>query len=164
MVYWLVVVVQSLVMSESLWPHELQHARLPCFLLSPGVSSNSCPLSQWCHPTTSSSVIPFTSCLRSFPASGSFPLSWLFTSGGQSIRASASASVPPMNIHDLFPLALTGLISLLSKAVSRVLSSTTVRKHQFFGTQLSSQSNSHIHTWLHQERSTSMLYIVTLII
>ena len=108
------------VVSNSLRPHGLQHARPPCPSLSPGVCSNSCPLSRWCHPTISSSVIPFSSCLPSFPASRSFPMSWLFTSGGQSIGASASASVLPMNIQDWFPLGLTGLISLDSQESSPV--------------------------------------------
>ena len=103
------------VVSDSLWPHELQRARLPCPLLSPWVCSNSCPLSWWCHPTISSSIVRFSSCLQSFPASGSFPVSWLFTSDDQVIGASASASVLPVNIQDLFPLGLTGLISLQSQ-------------------------------------------------
>ena len=128
-------------------PHGLQHARLPCPLPTPGVCSNSCPSSQWCHPTISSSVIPF-SCFQCFPASGSFLMSWLLASGSQSIGASASASVLPMNIQSWFPLGLTGLISLLSKGLSRVFSSTTVWKHQFFSAQPSLQSKSHIHTWL----------------
>ena len=136
------------VMSNSLRPHGLQHARLPCPSLSPGVSSNSCPLSRWYHPTISSSVIPFSSWLQCFPASGSFPISQLFASGGQSIGASASASVLPVDIQSWFPLGLTGLITLLSKGLSRVLSSITVWKHQFFGPQPSLWSNSHIHTWL----------------
>ena len=106
------------VVSDSLWPHELQHARLPCPLPSPGVCSNSCPLSRWCHPTISSSVIPFSSCLQSFAASGPFPVSWLFTSDDQGIGASASASVLPVNIQGWFPLGLTGLISLLSKGLT----------------------------------------------
>ena len=109
------VFVFSLSVSNCLWPHGLQHTRLPCPLLSPGVCSNSCPLSQWCHPTISSSVTPFSSCPQSFPASESFPISWLFASGSQSIGASASTSVLPMNIQGWFPLELTGLISLLSK-------------------------------------------------
>ena len=112
--------------------------------------SNSCPLSQWCHTTISSSVIPFSSCLQSFPVSGSFPISQFCALGGQSIGASASASVLPMNIQDYFPLWLTGLISLQSKGFSRVFSNTTVQKQQFFGAQLffsTSASNSHIHTW-----------------
>ena len=130
----------------TLRPQGLQHARLPCPSASPRISSDSCPSSQWCHPTISSSVIPFSSCLQSFPASKSFPMSQLFTSGGQSIGA--LASVLPMNIHDWFPLGWTGLISLQSKGLSRVFPNTTVQKHQFFGAQLSSQSNSHIHIWL----------------
>ena len=113
------------VMSDSLWPHGLQHTRPPCPLPTPKVCSNSCRLSQWCHPTISSSVTPFSSCLQSFPASGSFLIIWLFASGGQSIGVSASASVLPMNIQDWFPLALTGLISLQSKELSRVFSKTT---------------------------------------
>ena len=135
-------------MSDSLWPHGLQHARLPCPSLSPGVCSNLCPLSGWRHPTISSSVAPFSSCLQSFPVSESFPMNQLFTSGGQSIGASASASVLPVNIQNLFPLGLTGWISLLSKGFSMVFSNTTIRKHQFFGIQPSLWSNSHIRTWL----------------
>ena len=123
------------VMSDSLQPLGLQHARLPCPSSSPQACSNLCPLSQWCHPTISSSVIPFSCCLQSFPASGSFLMSWLFAAGGQSIGVSASASVLPMNIQDWFPLGLTGLISLQSKGLSRVFSNTTVEKHQFFSTQ-----------------------------
>ena len=136
------------VMSDSLWPHGLQHARPPCPSLSLRACSNSCPLSWWCHPTISSSVVPFSSCLLSFPASGSFPMSRLFMSGSQSIGASASAAVLPVNIQDWFPLGLTGCISLQSKGLSRVFSRTTVRKHQFLGVQHSLWSNSHIHTWL----------------
>ena len=136
------------VMSDSLQPHELQHARPPCPSPTPGVYSNLCPLSQWCHPTISSSVLPFSSCLQSFPASQSFPRSQFFASGGKRIGVSASASVLPMNIQDWFPLGWTGWISLQSKGLSRVFSNTTVQKHQFFGTQLSLESNSHIHTWL----------------
>ena len=128
------------------WPHELQHARLLWLSLSPGVCSNSCSLSQWCYLTISSSVSPFSSCPQSFPVSESFPISWFFTSGGQSI-ASVSASVLPMNIQGWFPLGLTGLIPLLSKGLSRVFSST-IWKHQFFGAQPSLQSSCHIHTWL----------------
>ena len=135
-------------MSDFLWPHGLQHARLPCPSLSPGVSLDSCPLSRWCHATISSSVMRFSSHLQSFPASGSFPRSQFFVSGGQSIGDSASASVLPMNIQGWFPLGLTGLISLLSKELSRVFSNTIVWKHQFFGTQPSLWSNSHIHIWL----------------
>ena len=124
------------VMSNSLQLHGLQHARLPCPSPTPGAYSNSCPSSQWCHPTISSSVVPFSSCLQFFPASGSFPMSQFFASGGQSIGVSASASVLPMNIPGWFPLGLTGWISLQSKGLSRVFSSTTVWKHQFFGSQL----------------------------
>ena len=115
----------------TLWPHGLQHARLPCPSPTPRAYSNSCPLSRWCHPTISSSVIPFSSCLQSFPASGSFLVSQFFTSGSQSIGASASASVLPMNMQGVFPLGLTHLLSLLSKGLLRVFSSTTVQKHQF---------------------------------
>ena len=136
------------VMSDSLGPHGLQHARLPCPSSTPGSCSNSCALSRWHYPTISSSVIPFSSCLQSFPTSESFPVSQFFTSRGQNIGASASASVLPMNIQDWFPLWLTGLISFQSKWPSRVFSNTTVQKHQFFITQLSLWSNSHIHTWL----------------
>ena len=124
------------VMSDSLRPHGLQHTRLPCPSPTPGACPDSYPLGWWCHPTISSSVVPFSSSLQSFPASGSFPLSQFFTSGGQSIGVSASTSVLPMNIQDWFPLEWTGLISLLSKALSRVFSNTTVQKHQFYGTQL----------------------------
>ena len=113
-----------------------------------GAYSNSCPLSRWCHPTTSSSIVPFSSCLRSFSALGSFPMSQFFASGGQSIGVSASISVLPMNIQDWFPLGWTGWISLHSKGLSRVFSNTTVQKHQFFGAQLSLESISHIHMWL----------------
>ena len=135
-------------MSNSLWPHGLQHSRLPCPSPTPGACSNLCPLCQWCHPTISSSVTPFSSCLLSFPASGAFLMSWLFSSRGESIGVSALASVLPMNIQDWFPLILTGLISLQSKGLSRVFSNTTVQKHQFFSTQLSLWFSSHIHTWL----------------
>ena len=133
------------VVSKSLRPHGLQHTRLPC-PLPLRACSNSCPSSQWWHPTISSSVIPFSSCLQSFPASGSFPMSQFFTTGGQSVEVSASASVLPMNIQDWFPLGFTGLISLLPKGLSRVFFNTIVQKHQFFGAQLSLWSNSHIHT------------------
>ena len=125
------------VVSNSLWPHGLQHTKPPCPSPTPGVYSNSCPSSQWCHLTTSTSVIPFSSHLQSFPASGSFQMSPLFASGGQSIGVSASTSVLPMNIQDWFPLGCTGWISLQSKGLSRVFSNTTVQKHQFFSTQLS---------------------------
>ena len=114
------------VVSDSLWPYELQHARPPCPSPTPRVHPNPCPLSPWCHPTISSSVIPFSSCLQSFPASGSFQVSQRFTSGGQSIGVSASASVLPMNSQDWFPLGWTGWISLQSKGLSRVFSNTTV--------------------------------------
>ena len=127
--------------------HGLQHAGLPCPSPSPGACSDSCPLSRWWHPTISSSVTPFP-CLQSFPASGSFLMSQLFPSGGQSTEASASAPVLLMNIQDRFSLGLTGLISLQSKALSRVFSNTTVQKHQFFGPQPSLWFTSHIHTWL----------------
>ena len=121
------------VMSNSLRPHGLQHTRLPCPPPTPRASSNSCPLSWWCHPTISSSVIPFSSHLQSFPASGTFPMSQFFESGGQSIGVSASASVLPMNTQDWFPLGWTGWISLQSKGLSRVFSNITVQKHPFFG-------------------------------
>ena len=136
------------IMSNSLWPHGLQHASLLCPSPAPRVCWNSCPLSRWCHPTISSSVVPFSACLQSLPASGSFLMSQLFALGGQISVASASASVLPMNIQDWFPLGWTDLISLQSKGLSRVFSNTTVQKHQLFSAQFSSQSNSHIHTWL----------------
>ena len=125
------------VVSNSLQPHGLQHTRPPCPSPTPGAYSNSYPSCRWCHPTISFSVIPFSSCLQSFPASGSFPMSQFFTSGGQNIGVSASASVLPMNIQDWFPLGWTGWIPLQSKGLSRVFSNTTVQKHQFFGAQLS---------------------------
>ena len=133
------------VMSDSLWRHGLQHARLPCPSPTPGACSNSCPSCRWCHPTTLSSVVPFSSCLQSFPALGCFPMSQFFASGGQSIRASTSASVFPMNTQDWFPLELTDLI-LQSKGLSRVFSNTTIQKHQFFGTQPSLWYNFHMAT------------------
>ena len=133
--------------SNSLWPHGPQNTRPPCLSSIPGVYPNSCPLSWWCHPTISTSVIPFSSCLQSFPASGSFPMSQLFVSGGQSIGVSVSTSVLPMNTQDWSPLGWTGWISLQSKGLSRVFSNTTVQKHQFFSAQLSLYSNSHNHTW-----------------
>ena len=139
---------QSLSRVQIFKPHGLQHASPPCPLPNPRVYSNSCPLSRWCHPTISSSVIPFSSYLQSFPSSESFTMSQLFASGGQSTGVSILTSVLPVNIQDWFPLGLTGWISLHSKGLSRVFSNTTVQKHQFFSTQLSSQSNSHIHTWL----------------
>ena len=135
------------VVSNSLQPHESQHARPPCPSQTPGVYSNSCPLSWWCHPAISSSVVPFFSHFQSFPASGSFQMSQLFSSGGQSIGVSASASVLPINTQDWFSLGGTGWISFQSKGLSRVFSNTIVQNYQFFGIQLSSQSNSHIHTW-----------------
>ena len=135
------------VVSDSFWPHELQHARPPCPSPTPGVYPNAYPLSQRCHPAISSSVIPFSSCPQPLPASGSFPMTQLFPWGGQSIGVSALASVLPMNTQDWSPLGWTGWISLQSKGLSRVFSKTTVRKYQFFGIQLSSQSNSHMHTW-----------------
>ena len=125
------------VMSGSLQPHELQQASPPCPSPTPGVYPNACPSNQWCHPTISSSVVPFSSCLQSFPASGSFQMSQLFTSGGEVIGASASTSVLPMNTQDWSPLGWTGWISLQSKGLSRVFSNTTVQKHQFFCAQLS---------------------------
>ena len=125
------------VVSDSLWPHGPQDTRLHCPSPTPRAYSNSCPSSRWCHPTISSSVVPFSSCLQSFPASGFFPMSQFFASGGQSIGASTSASVLPLNVQDWFPLGWTSWISLPSKGLSRVFSNTTVQKHQFFGTQLS---------------------------
>ena len=133
--------------SDSLRPRGLLHARPPCPLPTPRVYPNPCLLSRWCHPTISSSVIPFCSCPQSFPASGSSQISQLFTSGGQSTGVSPSASVIPMNTQDWSPSEWTGWISLQSKGLSRVFSNTTVQKHQFFGTQLSLQSNSHKLTW-----------------
>ena len=135
------------VVSDSLQLHELQHARLPCPSPTPRVYSNSCPSSWWCHPAILSFVVPFSSCPQSLPASGSFPMSQFFIWGGQSIGVSASASVLPMNTQDWSPLGWPGCISLQSKGLSRVFSNTTVQKYQFFGAQLSSLSNSHIHTW-----------------
>ena len=135
------------VVSNSLLPHESQHARPPCPSPTPGVYSNSCPSSWSCHPAISSSVIPFSSCPQPLPASGSFPMNQLLAWGGQSIGVSASASVLPMNAQDWSPLGWTGWISLQLNALSRVFSNTIGKKHPFFGTQLSSQSNSHIHTW-----------------
>ena len=135
-------------MSDLVRPQGLQHVRLPFPLLSPIVCSNSYPLSRWCHPSISSSAAPFSFCLQSFPTSESLTMSWLFTSGGPSIGASPSASVLSMNIQGWFPLGLTGLISLLSKGLSRILFNNTVWKHQFFSTQPSLWSNSQHHTWL----------------
>ena len=138
-----------LVMSNSLWHHGLQHARLSCPSPTPGACSNLCPSSWWCYPNILSSVIPFAH-LQSFSASGTFPGIQFFISGGQSIGASGSALVLPMNIQGWFPLGLTGLIPLQSKGLSRGFSNTTVQKHQFFSTQLSLCSNSHIHKWLQE--------------
>ena len=135
------------VVSDSLLPHESQHARPPCPSPTPRVHSYSCPSSRWCHPAISSSVVPFSSCPQSLPASESFPMSQLFTWGGQSAGVSALASVLPKKSQDWSPLEWTGWISLQSKGLSRVFSNTTVQKYQFFGAQPSSQSNSHIHTW-----------------
>ena len=137
-----------LVVASSLRPHQLQHAGLPCPSPALGAFSNLCPSSQWHHPTISSSVVPFSFYLQSFPTPGSFPMSHLFASGGQSIRVSVSASVLTMNIQDSFPLGLTGLISLQSKGLSRIFSNTKFQNYKFFGTQLSLWSNSHIHMWL----------------
>ena len=135
-------------MSDSFRPHGLQHARPHCPSPFPEACTNSCPLSRWCHPTISSSVILFSSCLQSFPASGSFPMSWLFISGSQSFGAATLASVLPMNIQDWFSLGLADLISLHPQGLSRVFSNITVQKHQFFGAQTSLLFNSHIHTCL----------------
>ena len=140
------------VIPDSLWPHGLQHARLPCPSPTPGACSNSCPSSQWWHPTISSSVVPFSSCLQSFPASGCFLMSQLFASGDQTIGVLASTWALPMNIQGLFNL---GLIALLSKGLSRVFSNTTGQKHQFFSTQLSSQSNSQ---WAFVGKVMSLLF------
>ena len=134
------------VVSDSLWLHRLQHSRPLCPSPTPGVHPNSCVLSQSCHPAISSSVVPFSSCPQSLPTSRFFPVSQLFAWGGQSIGVSASALVLPMNTQDWSPLEETAWI-LQSKGLARVFSNTTVQKHQFFGAQLSSQSNSHIHTW-----------------
>ena len=135
------------VMSDSLQHHGLQHTRPPCPSPTPGVHSDLCASSPSCHPAISTSVVPFSSCPQSLPATESFPMSQLFTWGGQSIGVSASASVLPMNTQDWSPLEWTGWISLQSKGLSRVFSNTRVQKHQFFSAQPSSQSNSHIHTW-----------------
>ena len=135
------------VMSDSLWPHELQHARPPCPSPTPGVHPDSRPLSQWCHPAISSSVLPFSSCPQSLPASESFPMSQLFTWGGQSTGVSALVSFLPKKSQGWSPSEWTGWISLQSKGLSRVFSNTTIQKHQFLGAQPSSQSNSYIHTW-----------------
>ena len=139
------------VMSDSLWAHGLQHARPPCPSWNPGACSNSCPWSQWCHPTISFSAALFSFCLQSFPASESFPVSQFFTSSGQSVGA--SASLLPMNIQDWFPLGWTGWISLQSKGLSRVLSNTTVQKHQFFSAQLYSPTLPSIHDYYWKNHS-----------
>ena len=136
------------VISDSLRPHGLQHERLPCPSSSPGVCSNSCPSSQWCHSTISSSFVPFSSYLDSFPASKSFPVSQLFVSGSQSMETSASSSVLPVNIQGCFPLGLTGLISLQSTGLPRVFSGTAVQRQQFFCSQPLLLSTSYIHIWL----------------
>ena len=135
------------IVSDSLRPHVLQHTRPPCPSPIPGVHSDSRPLSQWCHPAISSSVVPFSSCSQSLPPTKSFPMSQLFAWGGQSTGASALASFLPKKSQGWSPSEWTGWISLQSKGLSRVFSNTTVQKHQFFGAQPSSQSNSHIHTW-----------------
>ena len=135
-------------LSDSLWPHGLQHARLPYPSSSPGACSNACALSRWCHPTVSSSVVPFSSCLHSFSASGSFPVSQIFELEGESTRASVSASVLPVNIQCWFPLELAGFIFLLCNGRSEVFSSTTVWKHWVFDAQPCLWSNFHICTWL----------------
>ena len=140
--------VQSLSGVWLCYPMDCSMPGFPAHHQPPRDCSNSCPSSQWCHSTISSSVVPFSSCPQSSPASGSFPMSQLFAWGGQSIGVSASTSVLPMNTQDWFPLGWPGWISLQSKGLSRVFSNTTVQKHQFFSAQLSSQSNSHIHTWL----------------
>ena len=157
MLYWLlnILIIQfssvqfsHSVMSDSLRCHEPQHTRPPCPSPTPRVHPNPCPSSRWCHPIISSSVVPLSSCPQSFPASRYFPVSQLFTSGGQSMGVSASTPILPMNTKEWSPLGWTSWLTLQSKGLSRVLSNTTVQKHQFFSTQLSSWSNSHLHTWL----------------
>ena len=150
--FWQILLVRSVqfncsVMSDSLLPHGLQHTRPPCPSPTPRVYPNPCPLSRWCHPTISSSVVPLSSCPQSLPASESFPVSQLFAWGGQSTGISALAPFSPKKSQGWSPSEWTGWISLQSKGLSRVLSNTTVQKHQFLSAQLSSQSNSHIHTW-----------------
>ena len=147
------------VVSDSLRPHELQHTKPPCPLPTPGVHSNSRPSSPWCHPAISSSVVPFSSCPQSLPAPESFPMSQLFIWGGQSTGVSALASFLPKKSQGWSPSEWTGWISLQSKGLSKVFSNTTVQKHQFFGAQLSSQSNAHIHTWL-LEKPNYKLYLI----
>ena len=144
-------------MSDNLRPHESQHARPPCPSPTPRVHSDSCPPSQWCHPAISSLVIPFSSCPQSIPVSGSFPMSQLFSWGGQRTGVSALTSFLAKNTQDWSPLEWTGWISLQSKRPSRVFSNTTVQKHQFFGAQLSSQSNSHINTWPRKNHSLDLM-------
>ena len=144
---WLLLLFSHSVVSDSLQPRGLQHTRLPCPSPTPGTCSNSCPLIRWCHPTISPSVVPF-SCLQSFPASESFPMSHFFASGSQRIGASTLTTVLPMNIQDCFPLEMTGLISLQSKGLPRVFSNTTVQKHQFFGTRLTNYK-CFVISWLH---------------
>ena len=146
-------------MSDSLPPHVLLYSRLPCPFPSPRACSNSYPLSWWCHPTISSSAIHFSSCFQSFPASVTFPMSWDFTSGGQSIGASASSSVFPMNTQDWLPLGWTGLISFQSKGLSRVFSNTTFQNHQFFGAKLSFWSNFHIHYYWKTTAWTRQIFV-----
>ena len=158
------------VVSDSLQPHEPQHARFPCPSPTPEVHPNPCPLTRWCHPTISSSAVPFSSCPQSFPASGSFQMSQLFASGGQGIGVSASTSVLPVNIQDWSPLGWTGWISLQSKGLSGVFSNTTVQKHQFFSTQLSLVQLSHpymttgktiaLTRWTFVGKVMSLLYIM----
>ena len=144
------------VVSNSLRPHESQDTKPPCPSPTPRVHSNSCPSSRWCHPAISFSVVPFSSCHQSLRASEFFPMSQLFAQGGQIVAVSASASFLPKNTQDWSPLGCTDWISLQSKGLSRVFSNTTVQKHQFFGTQLSSQSDSHIHTWLLENHSLDL--------
>ena len=148
------------VVSNSLQPHESQHTRPPCPSPSPGVHSNSRPLSWWCHPAISSSVIPFSSCPQSLPASESFPMSQLFASGGQSTGVSASGSFLPKNTQGWSPLEWTSWISLQSQGLSRVFSNTTVQKHQFFGAQVSSQYNSRIYTWPLEKPWPFLIWVV----
>ena len=147
---WMLLCIRAKLLQSCLTLCDPMDCSMPGFpvLHTPRVCPNSCPLSQWCYPTISSSFIPFSSCLQSCPASGSFPMNQFFPSGGQSIGTSASAAVLPMNIQDWFHLGLTGLISLQPKGLSRVFSNTTVQKHQFFSAQPSLWSNSHIHIWL----------------
>ena len=160
MLLWILLSSGRSVVSGSLWPYGPQHARPPCPSPNPRVYSDSCPLSQWCHPPTSSSVIPFSSCLQSFPASGPFQMSQFLASGGQSIRVSASTLVLPVNIQDWFPLEWAGWISLQFKGLSRVFSNTIVEKHQFFGAQLSLWSNPYIRETLAMSERESPYSVV----